>query len=237
MSYRGLDLQSGTYDAARALLRKRTRRNIGNNTRLSAVDVSPHDGLSHAYAVTLHSTDIYTMRADGWAVVNTGGWETVTTFARLNALLPAPWRVGSNGRSGNARGVWLYSAGYAVCPLRDGLAVYVGRESDSAVARAADSAVVGYALRDYSASPIETVLTGADVEAIRAAEDAVRATRSAARAARLLREHPTVGGPRTHRGGRWEGWRPYDCARCQAEETPDSAPVVVVGADSGTVRP
>lgn len=39
-------------------------------------------------AVRLHATDVVTFHADGTATVNSGGWLTVTTKARINDYLP-----------------------------------------------------------------------------------------------------------------------------------------------------
>lgn len=43
--------------------------------------------------IRLHATDILTIRADGAFEIDTGGWNTVTTRARLNDFLPGGWRV------------------------------------------------------------------------------------------------------------------------------------------------
>lgn len=43
--------------------------------------------------IRLHQTDILTIRPDGGFTICTGGFNTVTTRARLNAFLPAGWQV------------------------------------------------------------------------------------------------------------------------------------------------
>ena len=54
------------------------RRKIANNTYLS------RDTGSGEMVLTLHSTDILTVDARGVITLSTGGWDTVTTRARLN---------------------------------------------------------------------------------------------------------------------------------------------------------
>src|SRR4029077_16768691 len=66
--------------------RCRERRKIANNTYLIRRDTDE-------IAVRLHATDVLTFFADGRIRVNTGGYHTVTTVARINAFLPCPWRV------------------------------------------------------------------------------------------------------------------------------------------------
>lgn len=182
-----LALQRGTYAAARTLLGSRDSRVIGHNTRL-------HTQSDGSLAVRYHSTDVYVMTADGWVIPDTGGWSTVTTWQRINALLPGPWRIASRGKSGH----WLYYSGRPITPYVDGLAIRP--ESGP------DGAAVAYAG--------ETILTDDDISALVAAADIATEERNAKRAARLVREHPTIGSPRTHRG---YDHRSYDCARCTAE--------------------
>jgi len=185
-----LDLQRGTYAAAATLLGSRQSRRIGHNTTLHRYS-GPAD--SAALCVRYHSTDIVTLTADGWLEMSTGGWHTVTTWSRINAILPGPWRVGSD------RGTsWLYSRGRRITPYTDGLSIH------------ADTGAVGYGSA--------VLLTAEDVAAIVAAADAAQTARDAKRAARLLREHPTAGGPRTHSARAWNR-RVYGCARCAEEET------------------
>lgn len=181
-----LDLQRGTYAAAETLLRKRDSRIIGHNTTL-------HRTYGGALAVRYHSTDVVTLTADGWLTMRTGGWDTVTTWSRINALLPGRWSVWS--RKGSR---YLYSGGRRVTPYVDGLSIH------------ADTGRVGMGS--------DVLLTADDVAAIIAAADTAEADREAKRAARLLREHPTVGGPRTHTRSEWNR-RAYGCARCTAEES------------------
>jgi hypothetical protein len=184
-----LDLQTGTYAAAETLLNGRSSRRIGHNTTLHTVA----DGI----AVRYHSTDIVTLSADGWLTMRTDGWDTVTTWQRINALLPGPWSVHSDHGSR-----MLYSGGRPITPYADGLQVHVGYSSGSANGSVGMNGA--------------TLLTAEDVAAIRDAYDAAAEARAEKRAARLLREHPTVNGPRTHTASLYER-RARDCARCNEE--------------------
>ena len=38
------------------------------------------------YAIRLHTTDIITIKPDGWTVLSTGGWSSQVTCARLNTF-------------------------------------------------------------------------------------------------------------------------------------------------------
>lgn len=55
-------------------------RKVANNTYL--------ERRGDDIAVRLHATDVVTFHADGTATLNTGGWFTVTTKARINDYLP-----------------------------------------------------------------------------------------------------------------------------------------------------
>ena len=56
-------------------------------------------------AVKLHNTDVVTFCADGSIILDSGGWRTVTTKARINEYLPSGWRVFSD------RGKWFLRCG------------------------------------------------------------------------------------------------------------------------------
>ncbi|MCX5884332.1 MAG: hypothetical protein NT096_00205 [Proteobacteria bacterium] len=89
------------YQKAQALLktaRDKCRKPIANNTWL-ILDTNSND-----IAVRLHHTDILTFKPDGSIILDTGGWETVTTKARMNEYLDRP-------RIGSERGVWMISSG------------------------------------------------------------------------------------------------------------------------------
>lgn len=70
------------YQTANAMLtgRCKERRKIGNNTYLIR--------RGKEIAIRLHQTDIITLTDENEIIVNTGGWHTVTTKARLNEYLP-----------------------------------------------------------------------------------------------------------------------------------------------------
>jgi hypothetical protein len=84
---------------ALAILHGRQSRKLGNNTYL---ETRPNG----AVAVKLHKTDVLTV-TPGHVVLNSGGWQTVTTKDRMNTYLPDGWRVWSE------RGVWRIGHGNA----------------------------------------------------------------------------------------------------------------------------
>lgn len=65
-----------SYSQAVSLLRGRDSRKIANNTMLAK--------RGENIAVRYHETDVVTFRPDGFAVLNSGGWQTSTTKLRLN---------------------------------------------------------------------------------------------------------------------------------------------------------
>lgn len=83
-----LDIQKG---------RSKVDRRIGNNT---TVRVENKGTSQEAYVIRLHKTDIITIYRDR-AVLNTGGWQTVTTKSRLNDLTTA--------RVWQEKGEWFFS--------------------------------------------------------------------------------------------------------------------------------
>jgi len=91
------------------------RRKLANNTYLE-----PRDG--DAFAVKLHSTDVLTFRCDGSVVLNSGGWRTVTTKARMNDYLPSGWYVWQE------RGQWFLRhggwQGGKDWPFADGITIH-----------------------------------------------------------------------------------------------------------------
>jgi hypothetical protein len=64
--------------------------------------------------VRFHSTRILTFHAEGTFTVNTGGYRTVTTKQRLNALLPNGYRIYSE------RYVWDITTPEGTFPFGDG---------------------------------------------------------------------------------------------------------------------
>ena len=75
-----------TYSDAIIRLGSRDSRRIANNTYLERRANSD-------IAVKLHRTDVLTYHADGSVTLNSGGWQTYTTKARMNAYLPYGYRV------------------------------------------------------------------------------------------------------------------------------------------------
>jgi hypothetical protein len=92
------------FTRAAEYLGKKAHRPIANNTRLARVD-------SDAIAVVLHSTAVVTYHRDGTFTLYGGGYNTVTTKARINAWSPArpasdghgAWVVGYTGETTPAR--------------------------------------------------------------------------------------------------------------------------------------
>ena len=78
-------------------------RKIGNNTYLYPVD--------GGIGVRLHGTDVVVIHPDNTYTLNSGGWQTVTTKARINEFSPA--------RVCQRNGVW-YVDGF---PFVDGMKV------------------------------------------------------------------------------------------------------------------
>lgn len=87
-----------TYSQLSELLSGRCskQRKLGNNTYA----IRREDCLT----IRLHSTDILAFKPDGTATVNTGGWRTVTTKARLNEYLPS-------GSIAQRNGQWYWHTG------------------------------------------------------------------------------------------------------------------------------
>lgn len=84
------------YKKAEIRLNGRTSKKVANNTTLR-LDLLPlvtgQAEPQRAIRLRLHLTDILTFLPDGSTVVNSGGWKTVTTKARLNDWLPFGWRL------------------------------------------------------------------------------------------------------------------------------------------------
>lgn len=95
------------YHEANAQLQGRCfqSRKLGNNTYLIRDGEQLH--------VKLHATHILTFYPNGDIRLNTGGWNTVTTRARMNEYLPLPWRVGTDSKTFGYELV-LYRAGMPV---------------------------------------------------------------------------------------------------------------------------
>lgn len=93
--------------AADLLTRGRNgKKKLANNTYLRPTE-------NDAIAVQLHQTDIITILPDNVFVLNSGGWQTATTKARINELSPA--------RLSQKNGLWFV----------DGIPFYDGMQIDS----------------------------------------------------------------------------------------------------------
>jgi hypothetical protein len=99
-----------TYERANELLTGRcsVRRKLGNNTYLERRDSN--------IVIRLHNTDIMIFNPNGDVTLESGGWRTVTTKARLNEYLAA--RVWSD------RGVWYLKVGDAQYVFDDGITIH-----------------------------------------------------------------------------------------------------------------
>jgi hypothetical protein len=91
-----------SYHAANTYLGQKQERPCANNTHLRRMK----DG---SIAMRLHQTDVVTWYDDGTIRLNTDGWTTVTTKARINAA--------TNAGIYQKRGLWYYSNG---TPFQDG---------------------------------------------------------------------------------------------------------------------
>lgn len=78
------------YQSAQAYLERHGRRGSGS-ARLSANTELRETG--QGIGVLLHSTYVVTYKPNGEIVLNSGGWHTSTTAARINQFLPAGYRV------------------------------------------------------------------------------------------------------------------------------------------------
>lgn len=99
------------FDTAAAFLHTKgkpvPRKKLSNNTYL----VRESEDTIH---VLLHQTYIVTYRPDS-TEINTGGWLTVTTKARINDHIPSPWRVWST------KGVWMLHGEHESYRYTDGI--------------------------------------------------------------------------------------------------------------------
>ena len=95
-----------TYSVASERLGARDSRKVGNNTYLQRRG----EGV---IALRLHATDVVTWYDNGRTVLNSGGWRTVTTKARINEWAPA--YIVQRG------GVWYVDGGATV--YADGMTV------------------------------------------------------------------------------------------------------------------
>lgn len=107
-----------SYAEAAKSLADHGSRTLAKNTMLVRIADSEDIGL------LLHNTIVVRYTPDGWLVVNTGGWHTVTTKARMNAALRT-----SGFQVAQKAGRWiLWSVfGGTVTLFRDGLRIHETR--------------------------------------------------------------------------------------------------------------
>lgn len=85
-----------TYESLKAKIKNRPTKKLANNTYI----VRDGDNL----AVRLHNTNILFFQPDGVITVNTGGWKTMTTKARINDYI-------GNPRITRDKGLWYWWQG------------------------------------------------------------------------------------------------------------------------------
>lgn len=88
-------------------LQRKSSVRLCNNTYIE-------DAGETALAIRLHKTRILTFHQDGSFTINSGGWRTVTTKQRINALLPPHYRVYAKKRR------WFISTPQGEFPFVDG---------------------------------------------------------------------------------------------------------------------
>lgn len=88
----------------------RTSKKIGNNTYMEVEG----EGDDRIIYLRLHSTRIIAWKPDNSIVLNSGGWRTVTTKARLNDYMPF-------GRLYTEKGIWYYALGNDEYKFEDGM--------------------------------------------------------------------------------------------------------------------
>ncbi len=97
------------YDNLAKLVGPGMFKNLANNTFVW------RDEDDDSMVVTLHHTDIVRVAPNGDVTLRSGGYETVTTKQRLNALLPAGVRVSSNQR------IWYVTTPFGSFRFLDGM--------------------------------------------------------------------------------------------------------------------
>jgi hypothetical protein len=100
-------MKTQTHSSLVALPNGRPSRKVANNTLAVRLE-------SGAVALRLHQTDILTAEPSGAVVINSGGWRTSTTKARLNEYLRDGLSISQS------RGVWHWSRTLAQ-PSSDGM--------------------------------------------------------------------------------------------------------------------
>ena len=105
---------------------------IAGSAKLAGSNTLRFETAAGAVCFKLHDTVVVTCHGDGRVTLNSGGWRTVTTKARMNQHAK-PYRVASD------RGVWtVYGEGKSV-PYFDGITLPDAFESTGKAERAAKS--------------------------------------------------------------------------------------------------
>ena len=87
---------------------------VDNNT----LSIDYQDG---SKAIRLYDTDIITIMEDGKVILNSGGWRTATTKARINSDLNPYW---PSIALCSDHGIWhVYKGAYRVCRFEDGMSI------------------------------------------------------------------------------------------------------------------
>ena len=130
-----------TYSKAQELIgtarNQQAGKPLANNTRL----VRDGDGL----AIRLHDTNVVTFNPDGSVTLDSGGWRTVTTKARMNEYAPCrvsqdrgQWYVSTDGETRV-----VYADGITIMP--DGTVTGAGGDAEPAKGRKMAAAIRKYA--------------------------------------------------------------------------------------------
>lgn len=132
--------------------RNRERRKLANNTYLER-------RAENAIAVRLHSTDILTYHADDSVTLNSGGWRTVTTKARMNDY------IGHGLRISQERGqwyIWDYAQRKDVAVYADGMTIRADGTLDGAesIESAKDAIKLRRRVHKYAKDYVKALRTG-----------------------------------------------------------------------------
>lgn len=132
-----------SYQDAAAYLGAKSDRPATNNTRVQVRE-------NGAIALRLHATDIVTWNPDGSATLNSGGWRTPTTKARINDATPA--------RLSQKSGVWYHPDGHPFADgdtiNADGSRTYLAPANAEADAKALTKKINDYAKACAAALPL-----------------------------------------------------------------------------------
>lgn len=103
------------YASAKRAARELRNGKLGNNTWIFE---RPGEGGEVVVVIILHSTPIVTYHEDDSVTLNSGGYRTVTTKARMNEVVPAWVHIRQTKRE------WYVSAGSFSGPFYDGIRLY-----------------------------------------------------------------------------------------------------------------